>query len=297
MSEALTAAALEPGWLDRDAYPFPPRTLDLPAGRMHYVDVGRGEPILFVHGTPTWSFEYRHLIRALSASHRCIAPDHLGFGLSARPPGLAYTPEMHAANLAALVERLDLRDLTLVVHDYGGPIGLPIAIDTPRVRRLAILNTWMWPLDDDPTIRRPARLASSWLGRVLYRRANLSLRVIMPGAYGDRAALTPAIHRQYLAPFRSAWARGAVLWPLAGALMGSRAHYARLWQARARLRGRPAAVVWGVADSAFRPHHLARWRDVVPDADVTALDRAGHWPHEEQPDAVLDALRRLLARS
>jgi len=90
---------MTPSWLDRRAYPFASRTLPLRAGRMHYVDEGQGEPLLFVHGTPTWSFEYRHLVSALSRRFRCIAPDHLGFGLSERPAAIAYTPEAHAANL------------------------------------------------------------------------------------------------------------------------------------------------------------------------------------------------------
>src|SRR5580765_3343709 len=111
-----------PDWVDRDAYPFGDHRVALSMGGMHYVDEGRGEPILFVHGTPTWSFEYRHLIKALSLSHRCLAPDHLGFGLSDRPAKFPYTPEAHAAMLREFVERLDLRDMTLVVHDFGGPI-------------------------------------------------------------------------------------------------------------------------------------------------------------------------------
>ena len=95
--------------IDRSAYPFTSRWMNLPAGRMHYVDEGTGAPILFVHGTPTWSFEWRHLIRAFSASHRCIAPDHLGFGLSDRPRSFPYTPEAHAENLVSFVERVAVR--------------------------------------------------------------------------------------------------------------------------------------------------------------------------------------------
>jgi pimeloyl-ACP methyl ester carboxylesterase len=108
-----------PPWVDRVGYPFVSRFVALPAGRLHYVDEGSGEPILFVHGTPTWSYEWRHLIRVLSPGWRCVAPDLLGFGLSDRPQGVAYSPEVHAAVLAAFVERLRLERFTLVVHDYG----------------------------------------------------------------------------------------------------------------------------------------------------------------------------------
>src|SRR5688572_12615386 len=89
----MTNSSSAPAWLDRAAYPFASRWCDLPGGeRLHYVDEGAGETLLFAHGTPTWSFEWRHLIRALAPTHRCVAPDHLGFGLSDRPADAAYTP-------------------------------------------------------------------------------------------------------------------------------------------------------------------------------------------------------------
>jgi haloalkane dehalogenase len=285
--------------VDRAAYPFRSRWHVLPQGRgrMHYVDEGEGETVLFVHGTPTWSFEWRHLIRSLSAGRRTVAPDHLGFGLSDRPADFVYTPEAHAANLAHFADALGLDGYTLVVHDYGGPIGLPLALEHPeRVRRLVLINTWMWSFADDRELVRRARLAGGPFGRFLYRRANASLRLLMPSAYGDRSKLTRDVHEQYLRRFPDAWSRGAVLWPLAHALLGSDAFYRSLWQRRDRLRGRPALLLWGMKDSAFRPHQLARWREVLPQAEVVALDASGHWPHEEEPQRVTDALRGFLMR-
>ncbi len=288
--------AAEPAWLDRQAYPFAWHSVELSAGRMHYVDEGRGPVILFVHGTPTWSFEYRHLIRALSAKYRCIAPDHLGFGLSERPPGFGYAPEDHAAVLAEFVERLNLTDITLVVHDFGGPIGLPLALATPtRVARVVILNSWMWAFDDDPEMTRKAGIAGGAMGRWLYRHANFSLRVIMPSAYGRRAALTPAIHCQYLEVFRDTQARVDVLHALARALKGSRDFYAGLWSRADQLRALPVLIVWGLKDSAFKPSQLTKWRARLPGAAVVELADAGHWPHEEAPDAVIEAITRWLA--
>ena len=284
----------ETTWIDRDAYPFRSRWLELPDGKLHYIDEGDArdsEPILFVHGTPTWSFEYRHLVRALRAGHRCIAVDHLGFGLSDRPAGASYTPEAHAQRLRAFVDALGLRRFTLVVHDFGGPIALPLALDDPtRVARLVVLNSWMWSFADDAEMTRRARFASGALGRFLYRRLNASLRLIAPSAYGDRRKLTKAIHRQYLAPFPDADGRERVLWALARALLGSSAFYDRLWQQRRRLAGVPTMIVWGMKDTAFRPHLLERWRRALPHAEVVELADAGHWPHEEAPDAVIAAL-------
>jgi len=288
-----TAATTDP--IDRTQYPFTSRWLDLPAGRIHYVDEGKGEPILFVHGTPTWSFEWRHLIRALSPGHRCIAPDHLGFGLSDRPREAAYTPEAHAERLAAFVDRLAPEPFTLVVHDYGGPIGLPLCLRHPeRVKRLILFNTWMWSFAGDRDMEGKAKLAGGGFGRFLYRHANFSLQVITPMAYGDRRKLTPAIHRQYLERFPDAWSRGTVLWALARAILGSSAYYDSLWHERARLSGRPALLVWGKKDPAFPPYQLARWRETLPDARVVELPGAGHWPHEEEPERVTSEVRAFL---
>ena len=267
-------------------------------GEMHYVDEGSGPPILFVHGTPTNSYEYRHLIAALSKRFRCIAPDHLGFGESARPRSFAYTPEAHAAVLREFVERLGLDDFTLVVHDFGGPIGLPLITDhpshSPHVSRLILMNTWAWPLDDDPKMARGARFIGGAIGRFLYRYANASLRLIMPSAYGDRKKLTPEIHRRYLDVFGDRNARVLVLHALAKSLLGSRSHYQSLLDRLDRLRAIPVLIVWGMKDSALQPYQLERWRQLLPGAQVETIEGAGHWPHEEEPGRVVAAIERFL---
>jgi haloalkane dehalogenase len=277
------------------AYPFAHNVLELAAGRMHYVDEGTGSPIVFVHGTPTWSFEYRHLIRSLSPRWRAIAPDHLGFGLSSRPRSFPYTPEAHASLLREFVERIGLARFALVVHDFGGPIGLPLCLDERfDVTHVVVLNTFMWPLDDDPRMARSMRLLGGPLGRLLYKYANAPLRLLMPTAYGDRSKLTPAIHRQYLAPFSRREDRVLVLHALARSLAGSRDYYARLWSDVDRLAGRPTLFVWGLKDPAFGPQYLARWRERLPDARVLTMPDAGHWPHEESPEVVTETIRAFL---
>ncbi|HJU42685.1 MAG TPA: alpha/beta fold hydrolase [Vicinamibacterales bacterium] len=276
--------------------------LDTRHGRIHYIDEGPRSPLasadrtlLFVHGTPTNSYEYRHLIASLSATHRCIAPDHLGFGQSERPAAFPYTPEAHADVLREFVDRLRLERLTLVVHDFGGPIGLPLALaDASRVDRVILMNTWAWPLDDDEKMARGARFIAGRAGRWLYKYANASLRVIMPSAYGDRRKLTRAIHRRYLEIFRDRTARVLVLHALAKALLGSRAHYQWLLDRIGELRKRRVLIVWGMKDSAFQPYQLTRWRALLPDAEVVPIEGAGHWPHEEEPARVIDAIQRFL---
>lgn len=265
---------------------------------MHYVDEGAGPALLFVHGTPTWSFDWRHLIRALSPTHRCVAPDLVGFGHSDRPRDFAYTPEAHAEALAGFVAKLGLDRFTLVVHDFGGPIAMPLALrEASAVTRLVVFNSWMWSFAGDAYYERGARVIASPLGGFLYRWANLSIEAITPSAYGDRKKLTPEIHRALRERFPDRWSRGAVLWTLARSLLGSSAHYDALWQRRERLRALPALIVWGMKDSAFRPRLLDRWREALPQARVVELASAGHWPHEEEPERVAAEVRAFLEAS
>ena len=243
--------------LDRTAYPFADRWAELTAGRMHYVDEGSGDTVVFVHGTPTWSFEWRHIIRALAPAWRCIAPDLMGFGLSDRPRDFPYTPEAHARAFAEFVERHVSGPFTLVVHDYGGPIALPVALrDGQRVKRLVIINSWMWSFVGDKDMEQKGRVAGGAMGRFMYRWLNMSLKVLTPYAYGDRRKLTAVIHRQYLERFPDRWSRGAVLWPLARAILGSSDYYDSLWRERQNLASRPALILWGMKDKAF-PSSLA----------------------------------------
>jgi haloalkane dehalogenase len=262
---------------------------------LHYVDEGAGAPAVLVHGTPTWSFEWRHVIAGLRDEARLIAPDHLGFGLSTdrrrRPAGRPRrpVPRVHRRRVPAGTAHAGRARL-------GGPIALDWALDHPdRLARLVIINSWMWSFDDDPSMTRKARFAASALGRWMYRRLNASQRLIMPSAYGDRRRLTPAVHQQYLEVFPDADSRERVLFALAQSMLGSRAFFNGLWQRRARLADVDVQVVWGLRDSAFPPAMLARWQQAVPHACVTRIDEAGHWPHEEAPEAVIDALRRALA--
>lgn len=286
-----------PAWLDRAAWPYTPRHVIIEGARLHYVDEGRGPLMVLVHGTPTWSFEWRHVIAALCGQSRVVALDHLGFGLSDRPTGAGYRPEDHAARFRAFMAAVCPEGpVTLVVHDFGGPIALDWALDHPhRLAHVVVVNSWLWPFDDDAGMRRKARLAGGAFGRWLYRRLNASLRLIMPSAYGDRRCLTAAIHAQYLAVFPDADSRERVLFSLAQSLLGSSAFFASLWQRRDRLAGIDLHVIWGMRDPAFPPAVLARWQQAFPHARTTAVASAGHWPHEEAPDAVVAAIRATVA--
>ena len=285
-----------PTWVDREAWPFEPRWASLADGRLHYVDEGAGTPVVLVHGTPTWSFEWRHVIAGLRDRVRVLALDHLGFGLSERPTPARYRPEDHARRFREWIgEVLPSEPLHLVVHDYGGPFALDWALDHPnRLRSLTVFNSWMWPFDDDPSMARKARIATSGLGRFLYRYLNASQRLIMPSAYGDRRKLTPTIHAQYLAVFPDSGSRERVLFALAQGLLSSRPFHETLWARHAAFTSVPMHLVWGMRDSAFPPHVLQRWARTFPHARTFAIDAAGHWPHEEEPAAVVNVLREVL---
>jgi haloalkane dehalogenase len=293
-------SANEPAWLDRAAFQFQSRFVQTSFGRVHYVDEGPadGAVVLLVHGTPSWSFEYRHVIRVLARTRRVIAFDHLGFGLSERPTGFDYSPERHSEVLREVLDELGLERFSLVVHDYGGPIALPVAVAEPqRIDSLVVLNSWMWWLPEDPKLARGARLAGSWLGRFMYRWLNASLRLLMPYGYADRRRLTPQVHAQYLAPFARRAARERVLWALARALWASRPSLQRLWDARAQLAEIPSLIVWGLADRALPPSVLLRFRQALPRARVEALAGVGHWPQEEAPERVAELLDGFLPRT
>lgn len=227
-------------WLDENMYPFRRHTLEVaPSEEIHYLDEGQGEAIVFVHGTPTWSFVWREFIKELSSEYRCIAPDHLGFGLSSKPEQADYTPQAHASRLQKLIARLHLRDLTLVVHDFGGPIGLPYALHhTSNVKRVVVMNSWMWSLAGNKAVEMASGFLAGPVGRFLYRRLNFSPKVLLKAAYADKSKLTSQIHDHYRAPFPTPSTRQAP-WILARELTASSEWFESLWSKREALDGIP----------------------------------------------------------
>ena len=293
----MTTASLVPvpTWVNPALYPFEPKTLDLGDGTMRYLDEGRGPVVLMVHGTPSWSFEWREVVLGLRGEARCVVPDHLGFGLSDKPtdPNVL-RPADHAARLRTLVEALDLRDVTLVVHDFGGPIGLSTALELPeRIRGVVVLNSWMWAHGHERRIAQMSRLVRSPLGRFLYLWLNASPRWIVPMAYGDKRNLDREVHRHYLQALGSRAERLGP-WVLGCELAASDPFYASLWDRREVLRSRPLTLVWGMRDPAFGPSYLERWQEAFPHAKTIACERAGHFPQEEALERVIDGVRTQL---
>lgn len=284
-----------PAWVSRDLYPFASHYFSAPRGRLHYVDEGRGAPLVFVHGNPSWSFEYRHLIAALRDRHRCIAPDHLGFGLSALSRNPAdYHPAAHAENFAALMDHLKLEQVTLVVADWGGPIALDFARRHPeRIRGLVILNSWCWPVDKDPHFVRFSAVMSSWPVQFLIRHFNLFVTQVMPRGLGNRAVLTDAVMAHYVNAQANAPARAASA-ALPGYILGATDWLREIWSERAAFTGKPALLLWGLKDIAFRRNELETWQAQFTHWRVQEFPDGGHSLAEEAPDAVAAAIGSFL---
>lgn len=277
-------------WINRKEYPFDSHFFQVPAGRMHYIDEGAGSPVVMVHGNPTWSFLYRCLIKQLRTHYRCIAMDHLGFGLSDKPEGWTYLPGDHAANLTRMIQGLGLEKITLVVQDWGGPIGLSYASAHPEnVAGLIILNTWAWPVNRDPYYIAFSRFVGGPIGRMLIRRYNFFANSIMKKAFGDPARLTPAVHAHYLNALASpADRKGCLVFP--GQIIGATPWLANLHDRLSVLKDTPALIVWGIKDIAFREKELKRWETIFSHARSIRVPHSGHFVQEEAPDELAEAV-------
>jgi pimeloyl-ACP methyl ester carboxylesterase len=283
----------------RELFPFTPRTFELrPGVRLRYLDEGpRDAPVVvLVHGNPTWSFYYRSLVFALRDRFRCIVPDHLGCGLSDKPQsGYDYCLEQRIADLGALVDSLRITRAHLIVHDWGGPIGLGMARRRNGfVDRLVVLNTAAFPSRRIP--KRIALCRLPWLGAFLVRGLNGFCGAAVSMAVERK--LPPAVREALLWPHRS-WAdRVAVHQFVCDIPLESR-HRSRpeieaIGEYLATCREKPVLIVWGMRDWCFDPVFLAEWRRRLPDARVVELADVGHWLLEDAPDRVVDEVRPFL---
>ena len=287
----------------RSLYPFDGHVFDLGGLRYHYLDEGRGDPVVMLHGNPTWSFYYRDLIRALRGEHRCIAPDHIGCGLSDKPDDTRYRYELSQRidDLEALLAHLGVeKDLTLVCHDWGGMIGMGYAVRHPeRIGRLVLMNTAAFHLPDD--MRMPASLAfvrNTALGPFFVQRFNLFAR----GA----AWLAPArrMSRQlrdaYCAPYDCYENRIATLRFVQDIpLRPGDASYDTVSEVEAGLghfEQTPTLLLWGEKDFVFKPAVLALFEKRWPQAEVRRFPRAGHYVLEDEGPEVASSIRDFLAR-
>ncbi|TWB29058.1 alpha/beta fold hydrolase [Nitrospirillum bahiense] len=293
-------------------FPFTPHVTDAPGFPMHYVDEGKGEVVLCLHGEPTWGYLFRHLIRALSPTYRVVVPDHMGFGKSATPPDRSYWLQDHIDNLERFVLALDLRDITLVLHDFGGPMGMGLAARHPdRIARVISANGPVSFGQADQVGRLLANAATApWFQWILKAQADGSLETVLGqlgytilstlklNGFEDHSIITDAWLAAYGAPFATpADCLGAIGWAKGFATGMHRFEMPDAAAVRA-IRARPALAIWGMADRTLQgAHFLPLFRDLFPAAAVHELPGVGHYCLEDAPDLIARLIADFLRQS
>lgn len=278
-----------PTWVDDKLFPFESRFVDIDGHTVHYVDEGSGPTLLFLHGNPTWSFDYRRVVESLKREFRCIAVDYPGFGLSVAAPGYRYLPADHAQVIERFVAALGLDGITLVAHDWGGPIGLAAVQRHPGIfDRLVLTNTWAWPVSD-PVVQLMSHVLGSPMGRLLIRQLNLFVNLMIP--IGHRLAKPTA---EQMAHYRKALdspARREASAVFPREITSSRAFLAEIEARLTGIAALPALIIWGDADFAFGDKELRRWERTFTDHKTVIVEGAGHFVPSDAPEQFAAAIR------
>lgn len=295
-------------------FPFAPHFTEAPGFRMHYVDEGPrdGEIILCLHGEPTWGYLFRHLISTLSRTHRVVVPDHMGFGKSETPTGRTYWLQDHIANLEAFVLALGLTDITLVMHDFGGPVGMALAARHPhRIRRIISANG-PTPFGQPDSMERGVANAavSPWFQWILKAEADGALEPVLNNlgynilstlklnGFEDNAVIDNTWLEAYGTPFATATeCLGALGWAKGFA---TGAHQFEIPDAAAEriIRGKPALAIWGEADRTLHAEHfLPLFSALFRSAPIERLPGVGHYCFEDAPETISSLIADFLRRS
>ncbi len=289
-------------------YPFASHFIDTPMGKMHYLDEGmpnERSTVLAVHGNPSWSFLYRALVKGFAKERRVVVPDHIGFGLSDKPDDeAAYTLKAHIAHLEALVLELDLTNITLVMQDWGGPIGLGVAARHPnRIKALVVMNTFGFypPVDgmNPEKLKLPPPLLmmrSRGLGDFMVRRLSFFEKQVMTMATATKRK--GAVKRAYRAIFRGPEERAGVMafprmiptntrHPAAKILLEETGPYIENFTG-------PAHIFWGLKDPLIPIGALEAWKKRLPQAGVTEFKKARHYLQDDVPNELVQELGQFL---
>lgn len=292
----------------RDLYPFKSHFLTLSGLQYHYVDEGptesagsRGpDPLVMLHGNPTWSFYYRALIAEFRNAYRVVVPDHMGCGLSDKPQTYAYTLERHINNLEALLDHLKLDRITLFLHDWGGPIGMGYAVRHPdRVRRFVVFNTAAFPVARIPFRINVCKLPV--FGAVAIRGFNAFAGLALSMACSKRERMTPAVRAGYLAPYDSYAHRIAHLRFVQDIPMRPSHPTYKLVEEIGKglsvFKDHPMLLIWGEQDWCFTTDFLAMWRERFPSAEVRLVPDAGHYVVEDAHERIVPWVHEFFAKN
>ncbi|MBT4287654.1 MAG: alpha/beta fold hydrolase [Deltaproteobacteria bacterium] len=283
-------------------YPFKSHFLNIQGLKYHYIDVGKGDPVLMLHGNPTWSFYYRHLISALKNDYHVIAPDHIGCGLSDKPGEDAYsfTLKQRIEDLEQLVDHLSLdRKITLVLHDWGGMIGMGFAVRNPeKISRLIITNTAAFHLPENKSVPFVLSLCRDYkIGAFLVQGLNAFSR----GAVRlccHRHRMPGDVRQAYLAPYNNWHNRLAVLKFVQGIpLITSDDGYDIVTNTQNNLSKFltiPTLILWGAKDFVFDDHFLSKWQHYLPQASVHRFSDAGHYLLEDAHEEITPLIKQFL---
>jgi haloalkane dehalogenase len=282
------SAPARPTWISVEQYPFESHFAAVANAELHYLDEGTGPPLLLLHGNPTWSFLYREIIIGLRDRFRCLAVDLPGFGLSRAGAGYTFTPAEHAVALEQLMVALGLDGVTMMVQDWGGPIGFAVATRNPeRFRAFVIGNTWAWP-KSDPGTQVFSRTLGGPVGRRLILGRNFFVERIIPGGV-KRRKLAPEVMAAYRGPFPTPRSR----WPIyvfPREILASRPFLAEVERGLPALKDRPALILWPTKDPAFRDRERRRWEAIFPNHRTVMLHGAGHYIQEDAPEEIVAAI-------
>lgn len=279
----------------REIYPFAPHYFETGAGRIHYVDEGTGPVVLMLHGNPTWSFYFRELIKVLSPHFRCIAPDHLGCGLSDKPQDFTYRLRDRVDHIRALLAHLGVEQYDVVAHDWGGAIAMGVAtLEPDKVRKIVLMNTGAFLSKDIPRAINLCRIP--WLGEFMMRGFNLFAWAATHMTV--KTPLSDVVKDGYLFPYdtwqnRVAVARFVQDIPLSPE-HPSYPELERIDRQLSVLRGKPIFLPWGGADFCFTPKFFEEFRRRFPDAETLMEPSAGHYLLEDAPTLVPLAIRNFL---
>jgi len=284
-----------------DTFPFAPRYAHVNGIRLHFVDEGEGESVVLLHGDPTWAYLYRQFIPPLARRYRCIVPDQMGMGKSEVPhEPYPYRLRHHIANFEALLLSLDLHAATLVLHDWGGPVGLGFAMRHPgRIKRLVLMNTWAFAPWPGGPLPRLLELIRSPRGERFVLERNGYVEPALKGTTHHPERLNGTAMAAYLAPFPSPASRRALLcWSRDIPVEETDPSYGDMKEIEHALpafREVPVLLVWGMRDPVLSEPVLRRWQQVYPHARTTEIEAASHFLQEDAPEVVLGAIQEFLA--
>ncbi len=290
-------------------YPFKSRYVFVGGYRIHYVEAGKGEPVLFVHGNPTSSYLWRNVMPrvARDLGRRGIALDLLGFGKSDQRDDVGYTARLHADIVEAFIEKLDLKNLILVLHDWGGPLGAAYAVNHPgNVSGIALMETFVWPFvwKDLGRFAPVFRLFRSPLGYIVIQVMNVFVNTILPRSVLHRENMSEEVMRHYREPFPTIGSRKAIrafpkLLPIAGRPVESDA---LIEEVQNRLQGVKFPILWikatpGAIVSKETEYHLHILQKMLPQLIIKDFGPGFHYLQEDDPERIADLITEWVRQS